>query len=126
MPDGNRASTVSPSSTGARIRELETSVLEEQERTNAFREQVQAANGRLVQVVRDVRDRTDRILTECGAVVEDVAQDLAEKGQGHVVPSDPKEDLEEDPEEERVAPAESVGSASNYTPSLGFLRDFVR
>ena len=45
----------------ARIRELETSVLEEQERTNAFREQAQAANGRLVQVVRDVRDRTDRI-----------------------------------------------------------------
>ena len=96
----------------ARIRELEASVLEKQERTNAFREQAQAANGRLVRVVGDVRDRTDRILTECRALVEDVVQNLAEEGQGPTVPGDPEEDSEEDPEEESVAPAESVGSVS--------------
>ena len=31
-----------------RIREIETSILEKQERTNTLREQVQEANGRLV------------------------------------------------------------------------------
>ena len=41
---------------GARIRELETSILKEQEQTNAFQEQAQEANGRLVRVVREVRD----------------------------------------------------------------------
>ena len=67
-----------------------------------------------------MRDRTDRILIECGALVDDVAQNLAEKGQGPAVPSDPeeeseedpKEDPEEDPEKDPVAPMESVGSAS--------------
>ena len=41
---------------GVRIRELETSIFEEHERTNAFREQIQAVNGRLIQIVREVRD----------------------------------------------------------------------
>ena len=39
----------------ARIRELETSILEEQESTNAFQEQVQKVNDRLIRVVREVR-----------------------------------------------------------------------
>ena len=85
---------------GARIREFEDSVLEEQERTNAFREQAQAANSRLVRVIGDVRDRTDRILTECRVLVEDVAQGLAKEGQGHTAPSNPEEDPGEDSEEE--------------------------
>ena len=62
------------------------------ERTNAFREQAQATTGRLVRVVGDVRDRTDRILTECRALVDDVVQDLAEEGQGQAVPGDPEEE----------------------------------
>ena len=74
---------------GARIADLETSILEEQERTNAFREQTQEANGRLVRIVRKVRDRTDNILIECGALVGKVVQvNLAEEGQGNVAPSD--------------------------------------
>ena len=40
-----------------RIQEIETSILEEQEPTNTLRDQVQEANGRLVQIVREVRDR---------------------------------------------------------------------
>ena len=96
-----------------RIRELEASVLEEQQRTDAFREQTQAATGRLVRVVGDVRDRTDRILTECEGLVDDVVQDLAKEGQGQVVPGVPDENPEEDPEEEPTVPAESVGSASS-------------
>ena len=79
------------------------------------------ATGHLVRVVGDVRDRTDRILTECEGLVDDVVQDLAKEGQGQVVPGipeeEPEEDLEEDleehPEEEPIAPIESVGSASS-------------
>ena len=88
------------------------SILEEQERTNAFREQVQEANGRLVQIERKIRDRTDNILTECGALVEEVVQvNLVGEGQEHIAPSDP----EEDPEEEPAAPkeVESAGSVTN-------------
>ena len=78
-------------------------------------------SGSRLRVVGDVRDRTDRILTECGALVDDVVQDLAEEGQGQAVPGAPEEEPEEDPEkdpeedlkEEPVAPAESVGSASS-------------
>ena len=77
----------------ARIRELEASVLEKQERTNAFREQAQATTSRLVRVVGDVRDRTDHILTECRALVDDVVQDLAKEGQGQAVPGAPEEEL---------------------------------
>ena len=69
--------------------------------------------GRLARVVGDVRDRTHRILTKCGALVEDVVQNLAEEGQGQAAPGAPEEDPGEDPEEETAAPTESVGSASS-------------
>ena len=49
--------------------------------------------------------------------MEDVAQDLVEKGQVPGVPGNPEKDLEkdpeEDPDEEPAAPTESVGSASS-------------
>ena len=96
---------------GARIRELEAFVLEKQERTNAFREQAQEANCRLVRVVREVRDRTDNILTECGALVGEVVRNLAEGGQGNAAPSN----LEEDPEEEPTAPEEESESVESVT-----------
>ena len=48
MLDEDRAPAGNCPSTGARIRKLEASVLEEYERTNAFREQAQAANDHLV------------------------------------------------------------------------------
>ena len=51
-------------------------------------------------------------MTECGALVGEVVQNLAEGGQGNAAPSDP----EEDPEEEPAAPeeeAESVGSVTS-------------
>lgn len=103
----------------ARIRELEASVLEEQQRTDAFHEQAQATTGRLMRVVAAIRDRTGHILTECEALVDDVLQNLAGEGQAPVVPGalgeDPEEDSEEDPEEEPSASSESVGSASSQT-----------
>ena len=40
-----------------RIQELREDILMEQKRTNAFREQLQAVNGRLTRVVREIRDR---------------------------------------------------------------------
>ena len=100
---------------GARIRELEASVLEEQQRTDAFREQAQATSGHLVRVVADIRDRTGHILTECEALVDDVLQNLAGEGPAPVVPGTPGKDPEENPEEEPSASLESVGSASSQT-----------
>ena len=63
-----------------------------------------------------MRDRTDNILTECGALVEKVIQNLAGEGQGNAVSGDSEEDPEEDPEEEPAAPeeeAESIASVNN-------------
>ena len=62
-----------------------------------------------------MRDRTDNILTECGALVEDVVQNLAEEGQGNAVPSDLEEDPEEDQEEELAEPAEEAKSVGSVT-----------
>ena len=42
----------------------------EQEWTNEFREQLQEVKARLTWVVAEVRDRTEGILAECGALVE--------------------------------------------------------
>ena len=54
-------------------------------------------------MVRKMRDRTDNILTKCGALVEEVVQvNLVRKCQKHVAPSD----SEKDPEEESVTPEE--------------------
>ena len=88
---------------GDRIRELEASVLEEQGRTNALQEQLDAVNGRLVQVVGEVRDRANNILVECGMLIGDVVHgNEVEGGQGNVVPND----AEQEPEEEPAAPEE--------------------
>ena len=56
-----------------------------------------------------MRDRTDHILTECGGLVGDVAQDLAEKGQGPEAPNEPEKDPEEDPEEDHVEESAKSG-----------------
>ncbi|XP_071914143.1 uncharacterized protein [Coffea arabica] len=103
---------------GARIRELEAAVLAEQQQSDAYRDQAHAVTGRLMHIVGHIRDRTDHILTECEALVEDVIQDLAEEGQAPVAPAAPgapEEDPEEDMEEEPSASSESVGSASSQT-----------
>ena len=72
----------------------------------------QEANSRLVRIVREVRDRTDNILIEYGALVKEIVQvNLAEEGQGNVAPNDP----EEDPEEEPAAPEEVVELAGSVT-----------
>ena len=55
-----------------RIRELQRDVAMEQERTNALREQLHVANGRLTRVVREVRDRSGGIINECEALIQGV------------------------------------------------------
>ncbi|XP_027114459.1 uncharacterized protein [Coffea arabica] len=55
-----------------RIQELQEDILMEQERTNAYREQLQAVNGRLTRVVREVNDRARSIIDECGALLHEV------------------------------------------------------
>ena len=52
------------------IQELREDVLMEQERMNAFIEQLQAVNGHLTRVVREVRDRVGGIIDECGALLQ--------------------------------------------------------
>ena len=52
-----------------RIQELQDDILMEQERTNAFREQLQAVNGRLTRAVREGRDRIGGIIDECVALL---------------------------------------------------------
>ena len=95
---------------GNRIREVETSSIEEHERTNAFREQTQESNGRLVRVVREVMDRTKSMLTECGVLIEEVIQvNLAEESQGNVALNE--SDIE--PEEGQAEPEGEVESASS-------------
>ena len=47
-----------------RIEELHGDIAMEQERTNAHREQLQVANDRLTNVVREVRDRSRGIIAE--------------------------------------------------------------
>ena len=42
----------------------------EQERTNAPREQLQGANQRLTNVVREVRDRSGGIINECEVLIQ--------------------------------------------------------
>ena len=50
---------------------------------------MQEVNGHLVRVVREVRDRTENILTECGMLVAEVVQvNVAEEGQGNAVESE--------------------------------------
>ena len=49
-----------------RIQELETRVLEERQRADASHAQLQVIDGRLVQIVEEVRDRVDSIMAECG------------------------------------------------------------
>ena len=95
---------------GDKIREFEASILEEQQRTNAFREQTQEINGRLVRVVREVMDRTKSMLTECGVLIEEVIQvNLAEESQGNVALNE--SDIE--PEKGQVAPEREVESADS-------------
>ena len=97
---------------------MEAAVLAEQQQSDAYRDQAHAVTGRLMHIVGHIRDRTDHILTECEALVEDVMQDLAEEGQAPVAPAapgGPEEDPEEDMEEEPSASSESVGSASSQT-----------
>ena len=97
---------------GDRICEIETSILEEQEHTNAFWNQVQEVNGRLIRVVRVIRDRTENILTEYVVPIEEVVQvHLTKDSQG--TPNESDLEPKEDPEEEPVAPGEVVESTSS-------------
>ena len=97
---------------GDRIREFKASILEKQKRTNAFREQVQEVNGRLIRVVREIRDRTENILTEYVVLIEEVVQvNLTKESQG--TPNESDLEPKEDPEEEPVAPGEVVESTSS-------------
>ena len=55
-----------------RIEELQGDITMEQERTNALREQLQVANDRLTNVVREVRNRSGGIINEYEALVQGV------------------------------------------------------
>ena len=47
---------------------------------------MQEVNGRQIQVVREVRDQMENILTECGMLVDEVVQvNVAEESQGNAV-----------------------------------------
>ena len=57
--------------------------------TNAFQEQLQEVNDRLIWVVREVRDRSENILVKCGVLVEKVVQvNLAKRSQGKATPNE--------------------------------------
>ncbi|XP_071914134.1 uncharacterized protein [Coffea arabica] len=70
-----------------------------------------------MRVVGHIRDRTDHILTECEALVDDVLQDLAGDGQvpvapvAPVAPGAPEEHPEKDPEED---PEEELSASSDW------------
>ena len=53
-----------------RIGELQADIAMEQERTNALREQLQVVNNRLMNAVREVRDRSGGIINECEALIQ--------------------------------------------------------
>ena len=54
------------------IGELQGDGAMEQERTNALREQLQVVNNRLMNVIREVRDRSGGIINECEALIQGV------------------------------------------------------
>ena len=70
-------------------------------------------NGRLIQVVREVRDQMENILTEYEMLVDEVVQGITvEEGHGNAVPNDSNFE----PEEGQPTPegeVESVGSMIN-------------
>ena len=53
-----------------RIQEVETRVLEECQRADASQAHVQAIDGRLIRIVKEVRDHVDSILAECGIMAD--------------------------------------------------------
>ena len=74
-----------------RIHELETNVLEEQNRAEALHEQLQEAKHRLVRVVHEIRDRTEGMMAECVTLVEQVV-DGKILDEGHEVETSNTED----------------------------------
>ena len=70
--EDNRGLRATVDAQTARIHELETDVLEERNRAEALRKQLQEANRWLVRVVQEVRDRTEGMLVECVTLVEQV------------------------------------------------------
>ncbi|XP_027174459.1 protein FAR1-RELATED SEQUENCE 6-like [Coffea eugenioides] len=65
-----------------RIHELETNVLEEQNRAEALREQLQEVKRRLVRVVHEIRGRTEGMMAECMTLVEQMVDSkILDKGQ---------------------------------------------